>query len=406
MTSISNDITNLFFDGRQKITFSINDLNSFFNIPELKYFDYNMGYLHGYRKVLRYRFPNGYRVVDSSVRNIKRENNYISVEFSIVKISDNEIEATFELKLKDRMIRSTDFPIISRFIETVNNEVDFYLTFQNTDDFDYDSYFDKLSEIYSSVEVYENWIRKLMENSRSERVIEVATEAIDRFPEREYFYLIKSSLLIDKGDFIQAESVLLDLIGRDQTTINPYMYLSEIYKKLENNSKNLEILLIAFDRFPGNKSVLLELSNYYVRIKDYEQSISTLKDGLNNYPNDPEILHDIGFVYSLIPDFERAEEFYLLGLEASPRNAIICNNLAWLYCENNTNLLRAIELSERACSIEPLNDTFLDTLAEAYYLNGEYEKAIFFIRKAISISPNNSYFQQQLNKMESGLNNQ
>ena len=89
-----------------------------------------------------------------------------------------------------------------------------------------------------------------------------------------------------------------------------------------------------------------------------------------------------------------------------PKNAAAFNNLAWILATAPQNDLRnpqrAVHLAEKAVSIER-SAMFLDTLAEAYYVNGSTEKAIEIIEEAIDrAKKNRGYYKRQLKKFQTG----
>ena len=81
------------------------------------------------------------------------------------------------------------------------------------------------------------------------------------------------------------------------------------------------------------------------------------------------------------------------------------NNLGWLHATAKDPKFRdpkkAIEYAKKAVEgSQGKEPGYLDTLAEAYYSNREYDKAILTIRKAISLEPDNEYYKEQLKKFE------
>lgn len=95
-------------------------------------------------------------------------------------------------------------------------------------------------------------------------------------------------------------------------------------------------------------------------------------------------------------------------LAKDPNRATSLNNLAWYYATaveaSPEDRARALELAKRAVSLER-NPVFLDTLAEAYYVNGLPQDAITTIREAISVAKKNQpYYETQLRKFQSGKN--
>ena len=100
--------------------------------------------------------------------------------------------------------------------------------------------------------------------------------------------------------------------------------------------------------------------------------------------------------------FEETIDAYETGISLEPDNARILNNLAWLYatCEDESfqEPQRALILARRAAELETAPH-ILDTLAESYYVNGQFEKAIAAERRALDlVKRNRTYYMDQLKK--------
>lgn len=101
--------------------------------------------------------------------------------------------------------------------------------------------------------------------------------------------------------------------------------------------------------------------------------------------------------------YKKAIQIYKKIIKAQPKNAIALNNLAWLLLTVPDKKLRdekgALILIKKALKLEIRAD-FLDTLAEAYFRNGEIEKAIKVIKIAIKMADKDDkpYFKKQLRK--------
>ena len=104
--------------------------------------------------------------------------------------------------------------------------------------------------------------------------------------------------------------------------------------------------------------------------------------------------------------FRKAESMLLKSLEKEPGSANTLNNLAWLYATSPPPYFKpeaALELALRAASLEP-DPTILDTLAEAYYANGQADQALKTIQRALLKQPHNpDYFLGQKKKFETAL---
>jgi tetratricopeptide (TPR) repeat protein len=113
----------------------------------------------------------------------------------------------------------------------------------------------------------------------------------------------------------------------------------------------------------------------------------------------PLALADIFFAKK---NYCRAESLYRLIIQNNPANAIALNNLAWLYATADDISLRdnkkALALAQKAAwlSREP---HILDTLAEAYFINGDTEDALKAIEEAIALMPADiEYYYKQKQK--------
>ncbi len=104
--------------------------------------------------------------------------------------------------------------------------------------------------------------------------------------------------------------------------------------------------------------------------------------------------------------FEKAESVLRKSLEKAPEDTSTLNNLAWLYATSQPPYFKpkaALELALRAAAIDP-DPTILDTLAEAYYVNGQAEEALNTIHQALLKEPKNrAYFLSQEQKFEAAV---
>lgn len=113
----------------------------------------------------------------------------------------------------------------------------------------------------------------------------------------------------------------------------------------------------------------------------------------------------------LASTFERAGrekealETYEEALEKIPDNSILWNNAAWLYATAKQSALRdpakALNYARKAIELAPEpNASWLDTLAEAYFINGLLDEAIDTEKKALALRPDDRFIQEQLKKFE------
>jgi tetratricopeptide (TPR) repeat protein len=100
--------------------------------------------------------------------------------------------------------------------------------------------------------------------------------------------------------------------------------------------------------------------------------------------------------------FNRCYGVYEKVCRAYPRYAWAHNSAAWMSACCRRNLDQALQHANRAVELAPNHAGYLDTLAEVHFQRGDRDKAIALQKRAIALEPKKSYFQRQLQRLESG----
>ncbi len=397
-----SDVTKLlevYFDGKLVIKFNASDMNSIFNFPEATKYDFISNFLFNHKKRVEYIVPDGYVVTANNIKNFTRSNNYIDFTFNADKIAENHFVFTIDVKMKKRIIDRRDIQELIYFIDNVAYLANFELTLENKN-LDFEKFYEKLSENYKQKDVYENYIKVLLEKKEYEEALKILDKAIASVDDNSNFYITKASILFELGRYDETEETLAVLKNRNGNDITVYYYYIDLYRKTNNDTMLEKMLLEVFSKFGPEEYITTSLTNLYIQQGDYNRAIDFVKNLLVTNPNNSNYHASLGYIYSLMKDFEKAESSLLESIRLNNRNALAINNLAWLYCENDININKAIEYAKSACELEPKNEAYLDTLAEAYYKNGNYDDAIKTIKEALKLSPHQTYLIQQLDKME------
>jgi len=134
-----------------------------------------------------------------------------------------------------------------------------------------------------------------------------------------------------------------------------------------------------------------------------EQEVGIVERQLRLQPGNPQLYGAYGGLLLELGRFEKAEAALRKALEITPEDPGIMNNLAWLYATSPPPYFdaeNALRLALQASGINP-EAHILDTLAEAYYVNGRFDEAVETIDKALEQEPENrDYFLQQKQKFE------
>jgi tetratricopeptide (TPR) repeat protein len=119
-------------------------------------------------------------------------------------------------------------------------------------------------------------------------------------------------------------------------------------------------------------------------------------------PQDPALYRLLGDLYQETGNFDKAVSAYQESLSLDPENPETLNNLAWLWAACPDEVYRdprkALLTARKAALLNP-SPYILDTLAESYFVNGEYEEAIRAGKKALETAGDNpAYYENQLKK--------
>ncbi len=134
---------------------------------------------------------------------------------------------------------------------------------------------------------------------------------------------------------------------------------------------------------------------------------SLIEKRVQQEPKNAELHVLLGDLYYSEKNLRRAANAYERALQFEPDNTRALNNLAWLYAtaerEKFYQPQKALALAKRAADLKQ-QPHILDTLAEAYFINGEYEKAIEIEKRALSKARGDtSYYQKQLKRFQRGI---
>ncbi len=156
---------------------------------------------------------------------------------------------------------------------------------------------------------------------------------------------------------------------------------------------------LIFANWRANKAGFSEGLKTNVEILALEHSIE--KD-----PGNERYLSAYGAILCQKGRYSEAESVLRSAIIHAPDDATALNNLAWLYATGPYSFRHpeeALKLALKAASLSPAPD-ILDTLAEAYFVNGQYEDAISIIDEAIAEGGNmRTYLLKQKDKFQKAL---
>ena len=170
---------------------------------------------------------------------------------------------------------------------------------------------------------------------------------------------------------------------------------AQIISKEKNQKETLNYLITNFEKIEKpNEKILFDIANFYRNAKEYNQATEYYTKVLNIVDDDLEIKSDLyyrrGASYERMGNYEKADKDMLLSLKMDPENAYVLNYLAYSWLERNYKINNAIEMLERAYSLENNDPYIMDSIGWAYYLIEEYVKAEKYLRRAVEQMPDDA----------------
>jgi tetratricopeptide (TPR) repeat protein len=150
-----------------------------------------------------------------------------------------------------------------------------------------------------------------------------------------------------------------------------------------------------------------DYANVLLGQRSYDAAIAEYYEALRLNPNSSMTHDNIGFVLMMKKDEEAAIAEFRNTLDLSPEDPGAENNLAWIYCTAEDRKLRnpaeALALARRAvaATTDWPNPAFLDTLAEAQFLNGQQREALASESQALALEPDNADYKSRVEKFRS-----
>ncbi|MFN9002740.1 MAG: tetratricopeptide repeat protein [Alphaproteobacteria bacterium] len=172
------------------------------------------------------------------------------------------------------------------------------------------------------------------------------------------------------------------------------------YEALGEVEKALALLDQIIREYPSDQSALItkgdilrEQGKYEEAAAAYTQAIERIgKLRVSNWP----ILYARGICYERAGDWAKAERDLLHALTLEPNQPDVLNYLAYSWLVMNKNIVRAREYLDIAVEMRPDDAHIIDSAGWAYYLSGDFNKAVEYLEKAAGIIPDDATINDHL----------
>lgn len=154
------------------------------------------------------------------------------------------------------------------------------------------------------------------------------------------------------------------------------------------------------EHYPGLPIFNMTLGDVYRQDGQCKKALVQYREALKHAKKDDTGIGALYFscaiCYRELGDWEKAEESLVYALAVEPDNALYLNDLGYSYLENGEKLDEAFAMIRRAAEQVPYDGNVLDSLGWAYYLRGDYDKAVEILEKAVDLQAGNALINAHL----------
>jgi len=249
---------------------------------------------------------------------------------------------------------------------------------------------------------------------------EKALKYMQQGPDSTPFRLTVASMFMDSRHFLQAESLLKQIVAQGDAPMDVYLLLAEL---AYDQRRDLDLAFSWLDKIPASSKAAVrgellrvqllteagrdaealasvrkagqanpdssELVEVEVRLlarqKQIKQALETAQKAAKRWPNNAEVFFLLGSLQDETGDKKAAFKTMEQLIALHPDNYQALNYVGYTLAEENRDLDRATSLLVRANEIAPNQSYIVDSLAWAYYKAGKIDDALKEIRRAVTL---------------------
>lgn len=163
-----------------------------------------------------------------------------------------------------------------------------------------------------------------------------------------------------------------------------------ILKSLKLNKKYKEHLFKIKSLWPKNKFVMLNDADYQKSHKNFNEAVKIYKKIIKNHGDTNRILFLYASSLDKIGKWSEAKELLTEILKRDPNDTYTLNYFAYSLALRNSELGLAFNFIKKAISLDPDNGFFLDTLGWVEYKRNNFVSSVYYLEQSAIILPQNS----------------
>jgi len=192
-------------------------------------------------------------------------------------------------------------------------------------------------------------------------------------------------LYFDNQRYEEAEKIMNEAIGLFPNEFAVNLILGLALAQQGKSEEGKEYLKKATELNPNDLNALSAYGFALGQLNQNEEAAKYIKMALKIDPKNVNLLGQLGLIYNNLERMAESDSLYERALQLDSTNALINNNYAYSLSERGLQLERALKMIEIAMNADSANSSYLDTYGWIFFKLKEYDKAYFYIKKAIDV---------------------
>lgn len=230
---------------------------------------------------------------------------------------------------------------------------------------------------------------------RKQDAIGMLEALIRKEPLRHSAYELLGDLLEQEEEYLRAALQFEQSLLLNPNQAHMYLRAAELFLHpgSDRADKAVELLLRGRERFPDRPELTYFLAISLREAGQYPDAMLMFENAVYEAQRHAEELLNAVFYFQYGATAERAKlykraaELFRKSIELDPSFAAAYNYLGYMWVDRDENLEEAGELIRHALSLDPYNGAYLDSLGWYYFRQGEFEKALAELLKAVEHLP-------------------
>jgi len=193
-------------------------------------------------------------------------------------------------------------------------------------------------------------------------------------------------LYFDNHRYKEAELMMKEAVELFPNDFAINLILGLSLAQQNKTAESINYLKIAVELNPNDLNALSAYGFALSQLNENEKAAEYINRALVLDPENVNLLGQLGLIYNNMKRMTESDSLYETALQLDPQNALINNNYAYSLSERDLQLDRALEMIKIAIEADSSNSSYLDTYGWIFFKLQEYDKAYYYVKKAIDKS--------------------